>query len=212
MDMGMGIGDGQGGLACCSSWGCRVRHDWATELKWTDIKDGSAYYKIKGDIGPHRATCNYSGFMRMKTSIKYTSNYLFHWKGEQEWKKSFEGISVCLQFGRPGFDLCVGKIPWRRKWQPTPYSCLENPMDEGAWKGRVRGFAKSWTQLSEFTSFFQLSSLNITIGKKTLLYFMKWNYIMIWLYWKVFCFCPYGDLLTLFVCSIQQSTCFVNYK
>ena len=27
-----GVGDGQGGLACCSSWGCRVRHDWATEL------------------------------------------------------------------------------------------------------------------------------------------------------------------------------------
>ena len=22
--------------------------------------------------------------------------------------------------GRPGFDLWVGKIPWRRKWQPTP--------------------------------------------------------------------------------------------
>ena len=28
-----GVGDGQGGLACCGSWGCRVRHDWGTELK-----------------------------------------------------------------------------------------------------------------------------------------------------------------------------------
>jgi len=28
---------------------------------------------------------------------------------------------------RPGFDPWVGKIPWRRAWQPTPYSCLENP-------------------------------------------------------------------------------------
>ena len=25
-----------------------------------------------------------------------------------------------LQWGRPGFDPCVRKIPWRRKWQPTP--------------------------------------------------------------------------------------------
>ena len=25
-----------------------------------------------------------------------------------------------LQCGRPGFDPWVGKIPWRRKWQPTP--------------------------------------------------------------------------------------------
>ena len=28
--------------------------------------------------------------------------------------------SVCLQCRRPGFDPQVGKIPWRRKWQPTP--------------------------------------------------------------------------------------------
>ena len=27
---------------------------------------------------------------------------------------------VCLQFGRPGFDPWVRKIPWRRKWQPSP--------------------------------------------------------------------------------------------
>ena len=27
----LGVGDGQGGLACCSSWGRRVGHDWATE-------------------------------------------------------------------------------------------------------------------------------------------------------------------------------------
>ena len=30
----LGVGDGQGGLACCDSWGRRVRHDWATELIW----------------------------------------------------------------------------------------------------------------------------------------------------------------------------------
>ena len=31
-----GVGDGQGGLACCGSWGRRVRHDWATERSWTE--------------------------------------------------------------------------------------------------------------------------------------------------------------------------------
>ena len=30
-----GVGDGQGGLACCSPWGCRVRHDWVTDLTWS---------------------------------------------------------------------------------------------------------------------------------------------------------------------------------
>ena len=29
-------------------------------------------------------------------------------------------VKGCLQGGRPGFDPWVGKIPWRRKWQPTP--------------------------------------------------------------------------------------------
>ena len=29
-------------------------------------------------------------------------------------------MCVCLQCGTPGFDPWVGKIPWRRKWQPTP--------------------------------------------------------------------------------------------
>ena len=32
----LGVGDEQGGLACCDSWGCRVGHDWATELNWTE--------------------------------------------------------------------------------------------------------------------------------------------------------------------------------
>ena len=27
---------------------------------------------------------------------------------------------ICPQCGRPGFDSSVWKIPWRRKWQPTP--------------------------------------------------------------------------------------------
>ena len=42
-----GVGDGQGGLACCDSWGRRVGHDWATELKlnWTDA-NGPCYLII----------------------------------------------------------------------------------------------------------------------------------------------------------------------
>ena len=30
----LGVGDGQGSLACCSPWGRRVGHDWVTELNW----------------------------------------------------------------------------------------------------------------------------------------------------------------------------------
>ena len=31
------------------------------------------------------------------------------------------------------FDPWVGKIPWKRKWQPTPVLLPRNPMDGGAW-------------------------------------------------------------------------------
>ena len=36
-------------------------------------------------------------------------------------------------------------IPWRRAWQPTQYSCLENPMDREAWQATVNSAAKSQT-------------------------------------------------------------------
>ena len=29
-------------------------------------------------------------------------------------------LRICLQCRRLGFDPLVRKIPWRRKWQPTP--------------------------------------------------------------------------------------------
>ena len=34
----LGVGDGQGGLVCCDSWGCRVGHNWVTELNWSSIQ------------------------------------------------------------------------------------------------------------------------------------------------------------------------------
>ena len=33
---------------------------------------------------------------------------------------------------------------------PLQYSCLENPMDRGAWRAAVHGVSKSWTQLSDY--------------------------------------------------------------
>ena len=42
------------------------------------------------------------------------------------------------------FNPCVGKIPWKRKWQPTAlqYACLGNPIDWGAWRVTVHGVAR----------------------------------------------------------------------
>ena len=32
---------------------------------------------------------------------------------------------------------------------PLQYSCMENPMDRGAWQVTIHGITKSWTQLSD---------------------------------------------------------------
>ena len=42
---------------------------------------------------------------------------------------------------------------------PLQYSCLENPMDGGAWKAAVHGVAKSQTQLSDFPFTFHFHAL-----------------------------------------------------
>ena len=50
-------------------------------------------------------------------------SFLFGDLAYPSWTMGFPGSSdgsVCLQCGRPGFNPWVGKIPWRRKWQPTP--------------------------------------------------------------------------------------------
>ena len=42
---------------------------------------------------------------------------------------------------------------------PLQYSCLENPMDGGAWWAEVHGVAKSWTRLSDFPFTFHFHAL-----------------------------------------------------
>ena len=50
-------------------------------------------------------------------------------------------------------------MQWRRQWHPLQYSCLENPMDGGAWWAAVHGVAKSRTRLSVFTFTFHFHAL-----------------------------------------------------
>ena len=42
---------------------------------------------------------------------------------------------------------------------PLQYSCLANPMDEGAWKAAVRGVTEGRTRLNDFTFTFHLRAL-----------------------------------------------------
>ena len=54
--------------------------------------------------------------------------------------------------GDPGSIPGLGRSPGEGNGNPLVYSCLENPMDRGAWQAAVHGVAKSQTQVSDFTS------------------------------------------------------------
>ena len=57
--------------------------------------------------------------------------------------------------------LLVPCSPLFREGNGTPLqcSCLENPMDGGAWKAAAHDVTKSWTRLSDFTFTFHFHAL-----------------------------------------------------
>ena len=44
-----------------------------------------------------------------------------------------------------GLNSGLGRSPGEGHGNPLQYSCLENPMDRGAWQATVHGVAKSLT-------------------------------------------------------------------
>ena len=46
----------------------------------------------------------------------------------------------------------LGRSPGEGHGNPLQYSCLENPMDRGAWGTTVHGVTKSQTQLKQLSS------------------------------------------------------------
>ena len=60
-----------------------------------------------------------------------------------------DGKESACKAGDPGLIPGWGRSPGEENGNPLQYSCLENPVDRGAWRVTVHGVAKSQTQLSE---------------------------------------------------------------
>ena len=75
---------------------------------------------------------------------------------------SFPGSSEVKASGCNAGDLGsipgLGRLPGEGNGNPLQYSCLENPMDGGAWWATVHGVAKSRTLLNNFTFTFRYSA------------------------------------------------------
>ena len=75
--------------------------------------------------------------------------------------------------GDPGSIPGLGRSPGEGNGNPLQYSCLENPMDRGAWWATVDGVAKSRTRVSNFTIFlsfflYAFSQFSCSVGSDTL--------------------------------------------
>ena len=101
------------------------------------------------------------------TEIEHLSVYHVSWENlnlvfrkpfRHNWASggSDSKASACSA-GRPGFDPCIRKSLWRRKWQPTPVFLPG--------ESHGHGVAKSQTRLSNFTfTFFRYNYIDINIS------------------------------------------------
>ena len=85
----------------------------------------------------------------------------------QKFRKSLslvaQTVRVCLQCGRPGFNPWVGKIPSRRKWQPTPVFW---PGESHGWRSLV-GYSPWGREVSDRTERLHFQDENIHFKKFT---------------------------------------------
>ena len=62
-----------------------------------------------------------------------------------------DGKASAYNVGGPGSVPGLQRSPEEGDGTPLQRSCLENPMDGGAWRAAVHGVVKSRTRLSAFT-------------------------------------------------------------
>ena len=84
-------------------------------------------------------------------------------QSSSKWLEGFpggsDGKASAYNAGDQGSIPGLGRSSGEGNGNPLQYSCLENPMDRGAWWAAVHGVAKSRTQLSDFTFTFHFHAL-----------------------------------------------------
>ena len=97
---------------------------------------------------------NFASKCQLDLSIWTVGQIKNHW-----WKKQrhyFADQGPCNQsYGFSSSHVRIREV----NGTPLQYSCLENPMDRGAWRAAVHGVAKGWTRLSDFSFTFHFHAL-----------------------------------------------------
>ena len=64
-----------------------------------------------------------------------------------EFRRKLSGKESTCSVGDVGLIPGLGRSPGEGKGNPLQYSCLENPMDRGAWRALVHGVTKESDKL-----------------------------------------------------------------
>ena len=141
-----GVGDGQGGLACCDSWGHK-ESDTTERLNWTELyhlrKEFHTHYQSLSSPPPVFSSKQSSIYL---LSINLTSHFIEI--------RDFSGGSDRTVSDYNSED--VGSIPGsgrppEENGNPLQYSCLENPTDRGVWWAAVIGLQRVGHHWSDLT-------------------------------------------------------------
>ena len=79
--------------------------------------------------------------------------------GLPQWLSSKESACNAGATGDVSSIPASGRSPGEGHGNPLQYSCLENPMDRGAWWAAVHGVTKSWTRLKRLSTHAHLLNL-----------------------------------------------------
>ena len=109
----------------------RVGHDWVTELNWTEYWNAFTFSPVDGYLG-------FRFFQFVLLLLLYFSMFLLKHCAKQCLLDIYLEAEL---LGQMIYMYCT----------PLQYSCLENPMDGGAWWAAPHGVSKSRTRLSNFT-------------------------------------------------------------
>ena len=88
--------------------------------------------------------CIYAHVYKSSFSLsKYMYNICMY--GLLRWLSGKESATNAEDAGDAGSIPALGRSPGEVNGNPLQYSCLENPVDRGAWWATVWRVAKSWT-------------------------------------------------------------------
>ena len=116
------------------------------------------------------------------TRVQYSVDIGLPW-----WLSGKEPSYQCKKHKRHSLIPGLGRSFGRGHGNPLQYSCLENPMDRGAWRATIHGVANLRHDWSDLVHMYSIHITSICIGKpKILVTLLQYSFILVIWNWNWF--------------------------